>query len=176
MNNYLKIALLLCPLAGSAQTVVTSMQTANNERELSMNVVGTQAGRPFRHTLRYEVAGLTQSQRDSLYRQSSSALASLGITSVPKLDSPNKANTEAGGSSVTIACADCIRKGELALYGANWVHTNKVNYKRPGAMRFPLMIPLAAGNYQLVYKQRGRRPIEMPLTITEGEHKQLTLP
>jgi hypothetical protein len=176
MNNYLKIALLLCPLAGSAQTLVKSMQTANNPDVLSMQVTGTLDGRPFRHTLRYEVAGLTQSQRDSLYQQSSRALASLGITSVPKLDSPNKANTEAGGSSVTIACADCIRKGELALYGANSVHTRKMNYNRPGATQFPLMLPLAAGNFRLVYKQRGRRPIEMPLTITEGEHKQLTLP
>lgn len=176
MNNYLKIALLLCPLTGSAQTLVKSMQTANNADVLSMQVIGTQDGRPFRHTLRYEVAGLTQPQRDSLYRQSSRALASLGITSVPKLDILTEASAEISSSSVTIACADCIRKGELALYGANWVHTNKVNYKRPGATRFPLTVPLAAGNYRLEYRQRGRRPIEIPLTITEGEHKQLTLP
>ena len=175
MNTYLKIALLLYPLAGSAQTVVTSMQTANNPDLLSMYVRGTQNGRPFRHTLHFEVTGLTQPQRDSLYRQSSRALAALGITSMPQLDVPGTANTESE-SSVTVACANCIRKGELQLYGANSVHTRKVNYKRPGSDVFPVTVPLSAGTYRLVYKQRGRQPIELPLTIAEGEKKQLMLP
>lgn len=175
MHKYLKIALLLCPLAGSAQTVVKSMQTANNPDVLSMNVVGTRDGRPFRHSFRYETTGLTQSERDSLYRQSSRTLAALGITSMPKLDIPGTANTESE-SSVTVACANCTRKGELQLYGANSVHTRKLNYNRAGADAFPVTVPLAAGTYRLVYKQRGRQPIEMPLTIAEGEKKQLMLP
>ena len=131
MHKYLKIALLLCPLASSAQTVVTSMQTANNPDLLSVQVTGTRDGRPFRHSFRYETTGLTQSERDSLYRQSSHTLATLGI-SMPKPDVPGTANTEAG-SSITITCTGCTRKGNLEIYGTNSVHTRKLNYNRAGA-------------------------------------------
>ena len=175
MHKYLKIALLLCPWASSAQTVVTSMQTANNPDLLSVQVTGTRDGRPFRHSFRYETTGLTQPERDSLYQQSSRTLATLGITSMPKLDVPGAVSTESE-SSITVACTNCTRKGELQLYGDNSVHTRKLNHNRPGADVFPVTVPLAAGTYRLVYKQRGRQPIEMLLTIAEGEKKQLTLP
>ncbi|MBO0930854.1 hypothetical protein [Fibrella aquatilis] len=180
MNTYMKIALLLCPLAGSAQTVVTSMQTANNPDMLSMNVAGTRDGRPFRHTLRHNVAGLTQAQRDSLYEQSRQALAALGITNVPGLKTPDdqRLSTESG-TTVTITCETCTRKGQLELFDASTVRAGKkryYNYYQSLVPHFPVTIPLAAGNYQLVYKQRGHRAVELPLTITEGEKKQLTLP
>ncbi len=174
MNAYLKIALLLCPLAGSAQTVVTSMQTTDNPDVLAMNVIGTRDGRPFRHSFRYETTGLTQPERDSLYRQSSRTLAALGIP-MPKPYVPGTANTESE-NSVTITCATCIRKGDLEIYGTNSVHTRKLNDNRAGADVFPITVPLAPGDYRLVYKQRGQPTIEMPLTIAGGEKKQLTLP
>ena len=176
MTTYLKIALLLCPLACSAQTVITSRQTGTIRNELTMNVAGTMDGRPFRHMLRYDVAGLGQLQRDSLLARGHRALALL-VPGIEPLTMPSDPkNDRAETTTVTLQCETCTGKGELFLYGQNSLSTRKVNANRPGSMRFPLTVPLTPGDYRLVYKQRGRQPIELPLTLAEGEKKQISLP
>jgi len=80
------IALLVgSALISSAQTVVESMQTTNSDVTLSMNIVGKRDGRPFRHTLRFDMAGMTKMERDSLYQQTLRTLGILGISNVPGL-------------------------------------------------------------------------------------------
>lgn len=175
-KSLLFLPLLLSSLLSTAQTMITSRQTGIAHNELTMNVVGTMDGRPFRHTLRYNVTGLDEPQRDSLFEQGYRALAIL----VPGIKPPTRVSGKediapAETSTVTVNCETCTRKGELLLYGQDFLATRKVNDNRPGAMRFPLTVPLAAGNYRLVYKQRGRQPIELSYTLNPREQKQLTL-
>lgn len=168
------------PLTASAQTIVRSMQTVNNDKELSVNVVGTQTGRPFRHQIRYDVTGLTKAQRDSLYAESVQALATLGITNVPGLQKPGLENAEGQAATqtgvVTITCVTCQRKGQLELYGSNYLHTRMMNPKGEPQKRFPVTMRLGPDQYRLVYKQRGHQPVEVPFVLSIGEAKQLTIP
>lgn len=180
MNTYWLILLLsIGSLVSPAQTIVRSMQTVDNDNELSMNVVGTRDGRPFRHTLRYDVSGLTKPQRDSVYERNAQVLATLGITNVPGMRSRSEktaASVTAPSGVVTIACAACERKGQLELYSTNYLQTRRIKPKGEPQNRFPVTMQLGPDQYRLVYKQRGRRPVEIPFALIGGETRQLTIP
>lgn len=179
MKIHLMILLLVGPLSGRTQTVVRSMQTVNNDKELSMTIVGTKDGRSFRHALRYDVTGLAKTQRDSLYGKSVEALATLGITNVPGMQvgtekTADRATVPSG--VITIACETCTRKGQLELYGSNYLHTRNMKPKGEPQNRFPLTMQLGSDRYRLVYKQKGRQPVEIPFMLSGGETKQLAIP
>jgi len=110
------------------------MQTTNSDVTLSMNIVGKRDGRPFRHTLRFDMAGMTKMERDSLYQQTLRTLGILGISNVPGL---KKADLEGTGSHVavqnskiTFRCETCTGRGRVEIYGNDFTSTRSFNTKR----------------------------------------------
>ena len=174
-KSLLFLPLLLSSLLSTAQTTITSMQTGTIRNELTMNVVGTKDGLPFRHTLRYNVMGLDKPQRDSLFEQGYRALAILVPGIKPLINLPGKDIAPAEISTITVNCETCTRKGELFLYGPNFLATRKLNARRSPQSRFPLTLPLGPGEYRLTYKQVGSRAIDLSFTLKPEERKQLTL-
>ena len=76
---------------------------------------------------------------------------------------------------VTIACTACLRNGQLELYGANYLQTRRMKPKGVPQNRFPVTMQLSPDQYRLVYRQRGRQPVEIPFVLGNGETKQLTI-
>lgn len=166
----------LCAVAltASAQTIVQSMQTANNDKTLAMTIVGVKDGRSFRHNLRFDVVGMTQTQRDSLYQQTLRTLDVLGIRNVPGMYRP-KTDLVVRGDSVVFRCETCERKGELEIRRGNYLATQLINAKRDPRKRFPLTMHLSPGDYQLLYRQRGSREIQSSFTVKAGEQNTVTV-
>jgi hypothetical protein len=157
-------------LSSLAQTVVSSMQTTDNEKILSMNVVGTHAGRPFRHRMEFDMAGLTPTQRDSLHQQVVQALNQLGIADVPGLKKRESAPaTENSILEVVFRCETCTGKGKLQIYGdGGFVITRSFNTKRDAQPFFPYTARLGSGPYRLVYIQNGVRQIQSDFKVKAG--------
>lgn len=163
--------LLLYTLAitASAQTIVRSMQTTNNDKTLAMTIVGKKDGRPFRHNLHFDVIGMTPTQRDSLYQETVRALDVLDIRNVPGMKRPGADGVSVQGGSVVFRCETCERKGELEVSGGNYLATRSINPKRDPRKRFPLTMDLSPGDYRLLYRQRGSREIQSSFTVKAGE-------
>ena len=168
---------LLCALAVtvSAQTTVQSMQTANNGKTLAMTVVGKRDGRSFRHNLRFDVVGMTQTQRDSLYPKTVRALDMLDIRDVPGMKRPGTDVVSVRGDSVVFRCETCERKGELEVSGGNYLATRSINPKRDSQRRFPLTMHLSPGDYRLLYRQRGSREIQSSFSVKAGGQNVVTV-
>lgn len=180
MRPILTILLTCLNLTTFAQTIVQSMQMTNNDKTLTMNIIGQRNERPFRHTVHFDVTGMTQPQRDSLYAQTLQTLRILGITDVSGLTKPGpdavnqQTNAKARTNTVTLQCETCLSKGYLEIYGDNYLHTSKLNSKRHSPMRFPLRLPLSPGSYYLVYVQKGQR-IQLPFTVKADEANIVTM-
>lgn len=169
MKNLL-IALLLVAFdkAGLAQTVVQSIQTTNNDKVLAMNIVGQQAGRPFHHTIHFDVSGMTLAQRDSLYQETVQALGILGIKSVPGL---TKWDTDTTGSwkTVTFNCETCTGKGRLEVFGNNITATRTIDPRQDGNHSFPLKLSLLPGDYRLMYYQKRVLQMQSTFLVKAGQ-------
>jgi len=150
------------------------MQTSNNDNTLAMTIVGKKDGRPFRHSLRFDVAGMTKVQRDSLYQQTLGALDMLGIRNVPGMKRPG-ADTTVQGDSVVFRCETCGKKGELEVSSGNFLATRLINAKRDPGKRFPLTMHLSPGDYKLLYRQRGSREIQSSFSVKAGEQNVVTV-
>ncbi|MFD2571011.1 hypothetical protein ACFSUS_10230 [Spirosoma soli] len=181
MKTRLTISFVGLRLIVSAQTIVKSMQTTNNDKTLAMNIVGKRDGRPFRHNLHFDVEGLTQMQRDSLYEQTLHTLGVLGIKNVPGLkplkstvDEQND-NKAQESSAVTFGCETCTGKGRLEVYGNNFLMTRSFNTKRDAQPLFPLTVRLSAGQYRNKYWQNGVLQTELPFTVNAGEANEVKI-
>ncbi|AQG81066.1 hypothetical protein [Spirosoma montaniterrae] len=177
--TFLRIILTIClpgalALPVSAQTVVKSMQTVNDGKTLSVNVVGTRDGRSFRHNLQFDVAGMTKAGRDSLYQQMLRSLDALDIRHVPGMPKPG-VDAESGepGAEVTFRCETCAGKGRLEVYGDNYLMTRSFNPKRDEESRFPLTVRLNPGEYRYKYWQNGVLQMELPFTVNAGEANEV---
>ncbi|MCY7349420.1 MAG: hypothetical protein LH606_01965 [Cytophagaceae bacterium] len=175
MKTLLTTCCLLCALVitASAQTIVQSMQTINNDNTLAMTIVGKKDGRPFRHSLRFDVAGMAKVQRDSLYQQTLGVLDILGIRNVPGMKRPGADVVQ--GDSVVFRCETCGKKGKLEISGGNYLATRPINPKRDPGKRFPLTMHLSPGDYKLLYRQRGSREIQSSFSVKAGEQNVVTV-
>lgn len=175
MNNLLT-ALLLFTLnkVALSQTVVQSMQTMNNDKVLAMNITGQKAGRPFRHTVHFDVSGMTQTQRDSLYQETVQALEILGIKNVPGLTKQNT-DTSSNWKPVTFTCTTCAGKGRLEVYGNNITATRTIDSRQDGNHQFPLKLSLLPGDYRLVYYQKRVLQMQSTFAVKAGEETVVTI-
>jgi len=155
------------------------MQTTNSDVTLSMNIVGKRDGRPFRHTLRFDMAGMTKMERDSLYQQTLRTLGILGISNVPGL---KKADLEGTGSHVavqnskiTFRCETCTGRGRVEIYGNDFMSTRSFNTKRDTQPFFPLTMQLGSGEYMLMYWQNGERQKQLMFSVKTDEEKVVTV-
>ena len=174
MKTILTTLLLSLSVSAVAQTVVHSMQTADNLQTLSMTVTGKRDGRPFRHNLRFDVAGMTQTQRDSLYQQMLRTLDMLDIRNVPGMKRPG-ADVVIRGDSVVFRCETCGRKGQLEIRRGDYLATRSIGAKRAPQNRFPMTMHLGPGDYQMLYRQRGNREVQSSFTVKAGEPNVVTV-
>ncbi len=160
-------------LTAYAQTVVESMQTANNDKVLSINIVGKRDGQTFRHTLRFDVTGLSQAQRDSLLYQSRRILNMLDVDNVPPglLKSSEEIKQESAVTSdrTTFRYENCTGRGRIEVYGDNWLSTRQFNTRRDRQPLFPLTMRLAPGDYRYRLRRNGTWRTEESFTVKAGE-------
>lgn len=153
------------------------MQTTSGDKTLAMTIVGKRDGRPFRHNLHFDVAGMTKVQRDSLYEQTLRSLDMLDIRDVPGMKRSGADAVSVRGDSVVFRCETCGKKGELQVSQGNYSYlaTQLINSKRDPQKRFPLTMYLSPGDYQMLYRQRGSRKIESSFTVKAGETNVVTV-
>lgn len=140
-----------------------------------MTIVGNKDGRPFRHNLRFDVAGMTQLQRDSLYEQILRSLDMLGIRDVPGMKRPGADAVSVRGDSVVFRCETCRRKGVLEVRRGDYLATRLINSKRYPEKRFPLTLHLGPSDYRLLYRQRGSWEVQSSFTVKAGEQNLVTV-
>jgi hypothetical protein len=173
------ITLCLClTLPASAQTVVRSMQTTNNTQTMALNIIGKRDGRPFRHSLRFDVQGLSQAQRDSLILQTRQLLHTMGISIIYglSLSSEEKEMKSAPvGIATTFLCNNCTGRGRIEIYGSDWLSTRSFNTKRDKQPLFPLTMHLVPGDYRYRLRRNGAWRVDKVLTLKAGENTIVTL-
>lgn len=109
----------------------------------------------------FPVEKLTVSQQDSLENH---VLDSLGIKSA-KISLPPGPSSSA---DVVFECRSCGRKGNLEVYGYNFVATRKINVRRGAVYQFPIRIRLGMGAYRLIYRSWPLKSLETAFHVESG--------
>lgn len=176
MRTTLTALFIALSLAVSAQTVVESMQTIDDEKTLKLNIVGKRNGRPFHHTLLFDVQDLTRTERDSLHKQTLNSLSELGISNVPgmkRFGTDERQQAPAPSGAVVLHCETCTGKGRIEIYAPGYTRTRSFNSRRDPKPFFPYTFHSTPGEYRLVYVQKGVRQIESKFTVSAGESTAL---
>ncbi|MCX6215826.1 DUF4932 domain-containing protein [Spirosoma sp.] len=120
-----------------------------------------QDGEKIAYSRDFPVQRLTASQRDSLKNH---VLDSLGIKSAKVVISPSPSSN----ADVMFACRSCGRRGNLEVYGDNFVATRKINARRGANYRFPIHLRLGVGDYRLIYRSWLSKPLETCFRVKSG--------
>ncbi|WP_288424729.1 DUF4932 domain-containing protein [uncultured Spirosoma sp.] len=133
-----------------------------DDQWLHIQVKGVrQDGEKVAYNRDFPVERLTVSQRDSLRNH---VLDSLGIKSAKIILPPGPSSNV----DVLFDCRSCGRRGNLEVYGDNFVATRKINARRGANYQFPIRLRLGKGNYRLIYRSWPSKPLEKSFQVELG--------
>jgi hypothetical protein len=145
----------------TSETHKTSMQIVDDDKIFSVKYVGERNGKPFNYNAKYDVSGMSNSQRDSIKTK---VYKDLGIDK-PVEPIPQR---QAKIDNVTIDCKTCTGKMYVEIYGNDFTSTRKFNSKENSG--FPYTLKLKAGEYFLKYSQNKALQIQKKFIVKEGEN------
>ena len=144
----------------TSETHKTSMQTVDDDKVFSVKYVGEKNGKSFNYSVKYDVSGMSKSQRDSIKTK---VYKDLGIDKPTEPTPPERPKID----NVTIDCQTCIGKMYVEIYGNNFTSTRKFNSKQN--LGFPYTLNLKGGEYSLKYSQNNVLQIQKRFTVKEGQ-------
>lgn len=171
MKFYLFISLILIANLATGQTLSPYKQLGqsinDDGKTLQMEIKGQRVnGEKVKYKRTFDVSALSESQRDSLKTR---VLDSLGIKNTV---AKSNASTLPLVSQVQFVCNNCSSKGNLEVYGNNFVSTRRIDGKDE-TRAFPLSMQLAPGDYRLVYYRRKKSESRQLLFTVKEDQKSI---
>jgi len=156
-----------------AQTNLMS-QINDDGKTLSILIKGEKNGKPVEQTHSFNVVGMSNAQKDALKNR---VLDSLGLGD--RLVPPSPSMPNEGQPVITFTCGTCTGKGKLTISGNNFSTTHEFDLAKDAKPTFPFDLPLAPGDYRLMYWQNKVLQIQSSFTVkkrresrSEGEVRE----
>ena len=177
MKFYLFISYILITNLAIGQTLSPYKQLGQSIHDdgkiLDIKINGQRVnGEKVRYKQNFDVSALSVMQRDSLRIH---ILDSLGIKDTATKISVSPSTLPSGSQNVQFVCKTCSTKGNLEVYGNNFVSTRRID-GRNEARTFPISMQLAPGDYRLIYYRRKKsQSTQLLFTVKEDKKSIVTI-
>lgn len=182
----LLLSLCISAMGQQSRSACTHTSINDDAKTLSIRVEGTVDGKQLSYNRRFNVQGMSSTQKDAL---KASVLDSLGVGESPKPPKPPKAPKpsrlyEDGSASVdpsdeeqvvTFVCSSCTGRMRLEVTGDNFSLTRETNTRKEGDAPFPMTVDMRPGEYKYTYWQDGVQQMNLSFTVKAKQKNEVTV-
>lgn len=177
MKTILFILSLLSLSAAAQPSTHSNIASSINDdgKTYSIKIDGDKDGRRVHYDRSFNVAGMTNAQKDALRNR---ILDSLGIAEPPKPPLPPVPLTPGAADPsvpVTFRCETCKGRTKLVISGPDFSSTHEVNTTKEDKPAFPFALTLKPGAYRYTYWQNGVEQMQLPFTVKAGQENVVTV-
>lgn len=196
MALLLTLSLSVLSLLATAQRSRMSTSIDDDDRTMAISVEGTVNGREINYNRRFNVAGMSGTEKEAL---KSRVLDSLGVSAPPQplvvssAPTPPTAPTppaarsswsqshsqtqsaDDGEEDVTFLCKTCTGKMRLEITGTNFSLSRETSTNKENEDPFPMTVQMAPGKYEYIYWQNGVQQMQLSFEVKAGQKNEVTV-
>jgi hypothetical protein len=176
------LSLSLSAIAQQSTTSMIHTSIDDDEKTMSISVDGTVNGRAIAYNRRFTIAGMSGAEKNALKNR---VFDSLGLGDAPRspriaVPPPAPGVLESGEAvteeaTVTFVCKTCTGRIRLEVSGTNFSLTRETNSKNEAEKVFPMIIPMAPGEYRYTYWQNGVQQMQLPFVVKTGAKNEVVV-